>query len=1284
VTGDLVGDSDAQELTNKTLTSPIINVGVSGSAILDEDDLATDSATQLATQQSIKAYVDTFIALVDDNISFFNGTFLESFDALVTSNGTVITMSLEQTGGGDLTAVFSSGRVILDSDPTPVTIALTAGDDDDPQANYIYILESTGNLTKDTSSWPATEHVKVAYFLVPSAVAVQNDGCYINQNWNDHRQNSNLQGHLSHMCEAIRLTMDGANWHEGVAPNGDGGTYIVTTGTPDEIYFKATAGVAFQMHKHTVPAWNMQTSDNLHVVNWNADAYHAVTDIASIVEDADGVSITNKYYNIVFWGTANKTGEYSPLMCNLSNGSYVRLADAILDTDQYDVTTIPAEFTKESTIGFLICRLTFKKVGTTFTLHNTVDLRGVAAGASAGAGGIGGGGGGGTEFADNVFTVYDSDDVTRILDFDLSSITTGNTRTITPADADMTLLSTTDYTDLTDAGATALHKHDHGGQDGLGDDDHTQYLLHDGTRALTGDWDVGAFGISQQWLQFDTEFVDGTVEGRIQWNADDGTLEYGLPGGNVTLQIGQEQLVKCTNKSGGDIANGETVYVDGAQGSRPTIALADSSQGTGKVPIGVATEDIDDDNDGYVNVGGLVRDMDTSAIASGGIAFLSDTVPGALRATPPAAPNYTTIVGYCIFSNDVAGILFVRILSAPRMQSMSDVDHTAPSVDGQFYRWDESGENRFELAGDSSIDHGGISGLGDDDHTQYILHSLATAANDFLIASGSGAFVKKTLAEAGAILEADLQHDNLQGVTANEHLPGIDEDDFTSNSDAHVPTQQSAKAYVDTYAVPMALADAANDFLVASGDNVFIKKSLAEVGAILEADLDHGNIQGLGDDDHAQYVLHSLGTALHDFLVWDNGTSKWVKNTRAQTASALEADLDHGSIQGLDDDDHGHYLTEARAAALHYTETEIDTLIALYYTQTQVDGIITGLGDTYYTESEIDDIIAGLTTDHGELEGLGDDDHSQYILVAGTRPFTGVQQGKLSENMPEVIQQDAEPGTTYPGLVWVDTDADAAVHGTMIQDIDGDTSVRCEANDDEDQIRMNIEGFQTLLLGDSTLNIYGQGSCVLNVIAADEDNGAYLRMSDGTGLIGGLIGYGRDGIYSGGRIALYDYIDAAWIFVSDEDGIMEQPNQPSFHAYLSGGQSNFAVDTEVTVNFDSTAFNTGDNFNTTTKTFTAPVAGKYKFSCSFRLDAVDTAAGYYRITMWYTGGSLRNIFDFGGHSGDPAYWSLTLDGTVWMDANDTAYMVVYQAGGAAQTDISGGINYSWFTGHLLA
>lgn len=52
----------AETFTNKTLTSPVINTGVSGTAIADEDDMASDSASKVPTQQSVKAYVTAQIA----------------------------------------------------------------------------------------------------------------------------------------------------------------------------------------------------------------------------------------------------------------------------------------------------------------------------------------------------------------------------------------------------------------------------------------------------------------------------------------------------------------------------------------------------------------------------------------------------------------------------------------------------------------------------------------------------------------------------------------------------------------------------------------------------------------------------------------------------------------------------------------------------------------------------------------------------------------------------------------------------------------------------------------------------------------------------------------------------------------------------------------------------------------------------------------------------------------------------------------------------------------------
>jgi hypothetical protein len=73
-TDTLVGKATTDTLTNKTLTSPVFNTGVSGSAVLDEDDMSSDSATKVATQQSIKAYVTAQITAEDLDIATDSGT----------------------------------------------------------------------------------------------------------------------------------------------------------------------------------------------------------------------------------------------------------------------------------------------------------------------------------------------------------------------------------------------------------------------------------------------------------------------------------------------------------------------------------------------------------------------------------------------------------------------------------------------------------------------------------------------------------------------------------------------------------------------------------------------------------------------------------------------------------------------------------------------------------------------------------------------------------------------------------------------------------------------------------------------------------------------------------------------------------------------------------------------------------------------------------------------------------------------------------------------------------
>ena len=96
-----------QTLTNKTLTTPIINGTVSGTAIKDEDNMSSNSNTHLATQQSIKAYVDSSVAAKDNtdeitegssNLYFTNERVDDRVNALITA-GSNITTTYDDAAG---------------------------------------------------------------------------------------------------------------------------------------------------------------------------------------------------------------------------------------------------------------------------------------------------------------------------------------------------------------------------------------------------------------------------------------------------------------------------------------------------------------------------------------------------------------------------------------------------------------------------------------------------------------------------------------------------------------------------------------------------------------------------------------------------------------------------------------------------------------------------------------------------------------------------------------------------------------------------------------------------------------------------------------------------------------------------------------------------------------------------------------------------------------------------------------------------------------------------------
>ncbi len=186
-----------------------------------------------------------------------------------------------------------------------------------------------------------------------------------------------------------------------------------------------------------------------------------------------------------------------------------------------------------------------------------------------------------------------------------------------------------------------------------------------------------------------------TQQRRIQWNKDDGTVDVGLYGGSV-LQVGQELHYYAKNTSGATIADGSPVIVTGTLGASGKLTIGPAI-GDGSVQqryfIGAATQDIANNDFGYVTGFGLVRGFDTSAYADGDLLYVSETTAGDWTNVMPVAPNWRQAQAIVVHAAN-NGSIFIRVTPEHKLGELQDVDAPSP-VDGQTLVWNT---DKWELA----------------------------------------------------------------------------------------------------------------------------------------------------------------------------------------------------------------------------------------------------------------------------------------------------------------------------------------------------------------------------------------------------------------------------------------------------------------------------------------------------------------------------------------------------------------------------------------------------------
>lgn len=201
--------------------------------------------------------------------------------------------------------------------------------------------------------------------------------------------------------------------------------------------------------------------------------------------------------------------------------------------------------------------------------------------------------------------------------------------------------------------------------------------------------DAGIVISPVNYIDFKLDSTPTHQEGRLHWNADDGTLELGMPGGVVQAQLAQELLVRVRNASGADMTNGQIIYNTGSSGSRPTVELASAASTYPATQYGILTEDIDNNSDGYVTLTGIVRGLDTSSWPEGTSLYLSEITPGALTSTKPIAPNHKVWVAVVINQHVSEGMIYFKPATPMNIHDLSDVNGTTPDATNNLMLWDD-------------------------------------------------------------------------------------------------------------------------------------------------------------------------------------------------------------------------------------------------------------------------------------------------------------------------------------------------------------------------------------------------------------------------------------------------------------------------------------------------------------------------------------------------------------------------------------------------------------------
>ena len=153
----------------------------------------------------------------------------------------------------------------------------------------------------------------------------------------------------------------------------------------------------------------------------------------------------------------------------------------------------------------------------------------------------------------------------------------------------------------------------------------------------------------------------------------------------------KEVVQYAKNSTHTSLSKGQVVYINGADGTNPTIALAIASgESTSSKTLGFLKQDLNHGDLGYVVTEGFLDGLNTNAAATeGDPIWLSPSVSGGVvygLANKPYAPNHLVFLGYVIRKQINNGRIYVKIQNGFELSELHDVVAKTPN-DGDIIRY---------------------------------------------------------------------------------------------------------------------------------------------------------------------------------------------------------------------------------------------------------------------------------------------------------------------------------------------------------------------------------------------------------------------------------------------------------------------------------------------------------------------------------------------------------------------------------------------------------------------